>query len=61
MDSLTTLDSLDGYIVKMNLLIYEDKKSPNVTIGFELLELYAEPIDTSSFKIPTDYEKIEMD
>ncbi|MBL7014637.1 MAG: hypothetical protein ISR83_09485 [Candidatus Marinimicrobia bacterium] len=61
MDSLTTLDPIDGYNVKMNLLIYEGKKTPNVTISFELLELYAEPIDTSNFIVPNDYEKIEID
>ncbi len=59
MDTLTTLKPIDGYSVKMNLFVYEEKNSPTMTISFELLELYTEPVDTSDFTVPVDFEKIE--
>ena len=32
-----------------------------MTVGFEILELYAEPVDTGYFVIPEFYERIEND
>jgi hypothetical protein len=32
-----------------------------MAVGFEILELYAEPVDTGYFVIPEHYERVEKD
>ena len=61
MDSLTTLKPIPGHVVKTNFLVYEESDDPKVAIGFEILELYAEPVDTGYFVVPEIYERIEKD
>jgi hypothetical protein len=61
MDSLTTLEPISGHPVKINFLVYEDGNDPKFTVGYEILELYAEPVDTSYFTIPEDYERVEKE
>ena len=61
MDSLTTLKPIPGYAVKINFLVYEESVVPKMAVGFEILELYAEPVDTGYFVIPEFYERIEND
>ena len=62
MDSLTTLEPIPGHSIKTNLMVYEENNDdPKMTIGFEILELYAVPVDTSFFTIPEEYERIEKD
>ncbi len=61
MDTLTTLDPIDGYAVKINFVAYEESDDPKFTAGFEIMELYAEPVDTGFFVIPENYERIEKD
>ena len=61
MDSLTTLEPIPGHAVKINFLVYEESDDPKMAVGFEILELYAEPVDTGYFVIPEIYERIEND
>ena len=61
MDSLTTLEPIPGHAVKINFLVYEESDDPKMAVGFEILELYAEPVDTGYFVIPEIYERIEKD
>jgi hypothetical protein len=61
MDSLTTLEPIPGHAVKINFLVYEKSNDPEMAVGFEILELYAEPVDTAYFVIPEIYERIEND
>ena len=61
MDSLTTLEPIPGHAVKINFLVYEESDDPEMAVGFEILELYAEPVDTGYFVIPEHYERVEKD
>ena len=61
MDSLTTLEPIPGHAVKINFLVYEESDNPEMGMGFEILELYAEPVDTGYFVIPEVYERVEKD
>ena len=61
MDSLTTLEPIPGHAVKINFLVYEESDDPKMAVGFEILELYAEPVDTGYFVIPEVYERVEKD
>jgi hypothetical protein len=61
LDSLTTLEPIPGHAVKINFLIYEESDDPKMAVGFEILELYAEPVDTGYFVIPEVYERVEND
>ena len=56
MDSLTTLEPVPGYAVKINFLVYEKSDDPKMAVGFEILDLYAEPVDTGYFVILEVYE-----
>jgi hypothetical protein len=55
------LEPISGHPVKINFLVYEDGNDPKFTVGYEILELYAEPVDTSYFTIPEDYERVEKE
>ena len=59
MDSLTTLEPIEGHAVKINFLVYEESDDPKFTVGFEILELYAEPVDTGYFVIPEEYQRVK--
>tara|TARA_B100001996_G_scaffold327459_1_gene274324 strand:+ start:785 stop:1606 length:822 start_codon:yes stop_codon:yes gene_type:complete len=61
LDSLTLLEPIPGHAVKINFLIFDDDDDPSMTASFEILELYAEPVDTGYYVIPEHYEKTEMD
>jgi len=61
LDSLTLLEPIPGHAVKINFLIFDDDDDPSMTASFEILELYAEPVDTGYYVIPENYEKTEMD
>ncbi|MBT4958081.1 MAG: hypothetical protein HOM78_09840 [Candidatus Marinimicrobia bacterium] len=61
MDSLTTLEPIEGHAVKINFLVYEDSDKPKFTVGYEILELYAEPVDTGYFVISEEYQRIKND
>ena len=61
MDSLTTLKPIPGHAVKINFLVYEESDDPKMAVGFEILELYTEPVDTGYFVIPEHYERVEKD
>ena len=61
MDSLTTLDPIPGHAVKINFLVYENENDPKFTVSYEILELYAEPVDTSYFTIPEEYQRVEKE
>jgi len=61
LDTLTSLEPIPGQAVKINFLIFEDDKDPSMTASFEILELYAEPVDTGYFVIPEHYEKTDRD
>ena len=61
MDSLTTLELIPGHAVKINFLVYEESDDPKIAVSFEILELYAEPVDTGYFVIPEIYERIDND
>lgn len=61
MDTLATLEPIPGHAVKINFLIYEDDDDPKIGMGFEILELYAEPVDTSYFVIPESFERVEKE
>ena len=39
----------------------EESDEPKMAVGFEILELYAEAVDTGYFVIPENYERIEND
>ncbi len=55
----STLKPIPGHAVKINFLVYEESDDPKMAVGFEILELYAEPVDTGYFVIPEIYERIE--
>ena len=57
MDTLHTLEPLSGRSVKTNFLLYDEDKDPEFTMGFEILELYAESVDTAFFTIPERFKK----
>lgn len=59
MDSLTTLKPIPGSVIKINFLVFEEPGNPKTTLGFEILELYAEPVDTGYFVIPETYKRVE--
>lgn len=59
MDTLTTLEPIPGHAIKINFLVYEENDDLKMATGFEILELYAEPVDTSYFTIPEEYERVE--
>ena len=61
MDSLITLEPIPGHAVKINFLVYEDSNDPTMVVDFEILELYAEPVDTGYFVIPEVYERVRKD
>ena len=61
MDSLTTLEPIPGHVVKINFLVYEESDDLKMAVSFEILELYAEPVDTGYFVIPEIYERVEKD
>ena len=61
MDSLTTLKPIPGHVVKTNFSVYEESDDPKVAVGFEILELYVEPVDTGYFVVPEIYKRIEKD
>ena len=57
MDTLHTLEPLSGRSVKTNFLLYDEDEDPEFTMGFEILELYAESVDTAFFTIPERFKK----
>ena len=59
MDSLTTLKPISGSAIKINFSVFEESGNPKTTLGFEILELYAEPVDTGYFVIPETYKRVE--
>ena len=61
MDSLTTLKPIPGHLVKTNFSVYEESDDTKVAVGFEILELYVEPVDTGYFVVPEFYKRIEKD
>ena len=61
MDSITTLEPIPGHAVKINFMVYEESDDPKMAVSFEVLELYAEPVDTGYFVIPKIYKRIEND
>jgi hypothetical protein len=44
-----------------NCISYQQSDDPKVAVGFEILELYAEPVDTGYVLVPEIYERIEKD
>tara|TARA_B100000214_G_C23939226_1_gene614841 strand:- start:341 stop:1156 length:816 start_codon:yes stop_codon:yes gene_type:complete len=58
LDTLSTLDLIPGYPVKINFLVY-DEKSPKMAANFEIIELYVTPVDTAYFIIPESYDKAD--
>jgi hypothetical protein len=61
MDSITMLEPIPGHAVKINFMVYEESNDPKMAVSFEVLELYAEPVDTGYFVIPKIYKRIEND
>jgi len=59
LDTLNTFNPIPGFAVKINFLLYEGNDRPKSTLGYEIVELYAEPVDSSFFTIPIAYERIE--
>lgn len=57
MDTITDLDQIQGKPVKTNVLFFEDKKNPKIKMSMEILELYAESVDTAFFTIPDNFKK----
>ncbi len=57
MDSLVTLEPISGSAIKINFSVFEEPINPKTTLGFEILELYAEPMDTGYFVIPEIYKR----
>jgi len=57
MDTLHTLEPLIGRSVKTNFLLYDEDDDPEFTMEFEILELYAESVDTAFFTIPEQFNK----
>lgn len=57
MDTITDLDQIQGKPVKTNVLFFEDKKKPKIKMSMEILELYAESVDTAFFTIPDNFKK----
>jgi len=57
MDTLHTLEPLSGRSVKTNFLLYDEDEDPEFTMEFEILELYAESVDTAFFTIPEGYTR----
>ena len=57
MDTNTDLDQIQGRSVKTNVSFFEEKKNPKIKMSMEILELYAESVDTSFFTIPDDFAK----
>jgi len=55
------LEPIEGHAVKINFLVYEDSDKPKFTVGYEILELYAEPVDTGYFVISEEYQRIKND
>ena len=59
MDSLVTLEPISGSAIKINFSVFEEPINPKTTLGFEILELYAESMDTGYFVIPEIYKRVE--
>jgi hypothetical protein len=59
MDFLTILKPISGSSIKINFLVFEELGNPRTTIGFEIPELYAEPVKPGYFVIPEIYKRIE--
>ena len=57
MDTNTDLDQIQGRSVKTNVSFFEEKKNPKIKMSMEILELYAESVDTAFFTIPYDFAK----
>ena len=57
MDTNTDLDQIQGRSVKTNVSFFEEKKNPKIKMSMEILELYAESVDTAFFTIPDDFAK----
>ena len=57
MDTLYSLEPISGRSVKTNFLLYDEDEDPKFTMGFEILELYAESVDTAFFTIPERFKK----
>ncbi len=57
-DTINNLDPILGKSVKTKVLFFEGKEKPKFEMSMEILELYAESVDTAFFTIPEDYKRI---
>ena len=57
-DTVNNLDAILGKSVKTKVLFFEGKEKPKFEMSMEILELYAESVDTALFTIPEDYKRI---
>jgi len=53
------LKPISGSSIKINFLVFEEPGNPRTIIGFEIPELYAEPVKPGYFVIPEIYKRIE--
>ena len=57
-DTVNNLDAILGKSVKTKVLFFEGKEKPKFEMSMEILELYAESVDTALFTIPENYKRI---
>tara|TARA_Y100000588_G_C14166876_1_gene887309 strand:+ start:623 stop:1477 length:855 start_codon:yes stop_codon:yes gene_type:complete len=57
-DTINNLDPILGKSVKTKVLFFEGKEKPKFEMSMEILELYAESVDTALFTIPENYKRI---
>ena len=57
-DTINNLDPIIGKSVKTKILFFEGKEKPKFEMSMEILELYAESVDTALFTIPENYKRI---
>ena len=57
LDTLKSFKTIPGHSIKTNFILYEGDNNPKVTVGYEMLELYAESVDTVFFTIPEQFKR----
>ena len=57
LDTLNSFETIPGRSLKSNFILYEGDVKPKFTISFQIIELYAESVDTAFFTIPEQFKK----
>ena len=58
-DTNNNIDPILGKSVKTKILFFEGKEKPKFEMSMEILELYAESVDTAFFTIPEHFKRIK--